>query len=176
MPSEIRGSDNFDSDSAGKVLQVVNTVIDTTASTTSSTYVPSIIALSITPTSNTSKILVSMNIKGGSDKGSFTVFRLYRDTTHITAASSNVSVAVHGTTVSGFLSTNYRPVTTHQENVQVTMSNQYLDSPNTTSSVSYNLYWRQRGGGASYINRAQAAFNDHNDYSVSTITLTEIGD
>jgi len=163
----------------GKVLQVVNTVIDATSSTTSTSYAASNLSLSITPTSATSKILVMMDVSASSTRGSFTVFRLYRGVSgsysELTGASSTQSVSAHGTGVSGFMTTWYNPVDTHQDNVAVSLSGKYLDSPSTTSAVDYKLYWRSRSGSLSYINRADSEGGDHNAHGVCTITLMEIG-
>lgn len=61
MPSEIRGSDNFNSDSAGKVLQVVE-ARDTSSITASVGTEATVVTLDITPSSVSSKILISYSV------------------------------------------------------------------------------------------------------------------
>jgi hypothetical protein len=163
----------------GSVLQVVNTVIDTFNSSTSSSYVASDILLSITPISTTSKILVKMNVWGASNKGAWATYRLYRGISgtysHISAASATHSVATYGTEASGFMSSWYNPTYDNHENKAVMMSGEYLDSPSSTTAVTYKLYYRPRSGGTAYINRTDHSTGaDHNSFGISSVTLMEI--
>ena len=67
MATTIRGSDNFDTNYVGKVLQVVNTSTDATTSTTSPSGFEAM-RLAITPTFQNSKILIMGTVYGsGSD-------------------------------------------------------------------------------------------------------------
>ena len=60
MPSEIKGSSNFDSDSAGKVLQVVSTTKTDTFTTSSTSFVDITgLSVSITPSSTSNKIKIT---------------------------------------------------------------------------------------------------------------------
>jgi hypothetical protein len=47
----------------------------------------------------------------------------------------------------------------------------FLDSPATTSAVTYKLQWRASSGGTLYLNRRG---NDTNFITFSTITVMEI--
>ena len=164
---------------AGSVLQVVNAMIPTFNSTTSTSFVPSSITASITPTSTSSKILIKMNVYMVGQKGSFCVGRLYRGIggsfSDLTGARSNNTVANEGTLTSGFITSIYNPVDTHHEHFHTTESGEYLDSPNTTSASTYTLYYRARSGNTAYINRASGGTgSDHHAYGISSVTLMEI--
>jgi hypothetical protein len=165
---------------AGKVLQVVSTNIDTFMSTTSNSYTPTSINLSITPSSTNSKILVSMDVICTSSMGSWSVLRLYRGIggsySHISQSRASHSTNMYGIDSSGFLSTFYNPSDTHHEHTAVMRSGKYLDSPNTTASVDYKLYWRVRDGNTAYINQCSSGTSgDHLSHGVSSVTLMEIG-
>ena len=112
----------------GKVLQVI-TATDTSArSTTSTSFVTasSTATVNITPSATSSKIFIictgSVSCGDGNDGWSTTI---YRDSTNIGNATSGLAT---GTSVTG-VQASYYPMT---------MS--ILDSPSTTSQVTYQLY------------------------------------
>jgi hypothetical protein len=113
---------------AGNVLQVLQGIFNSggAASTTSTTFVqfPNL-ALSITPTSASNKILVLMSTAFFGPSGQTMFITIARGATNL--GGSN-----------GFAQKNEIGWT------NTTMV--YLDSPNTTSSVTYNLYARVSGG------------------------------
>jgi len=130
----------------GSVLQVVNATASTQVSTTSATYVTTGLAATITPTSNTSKILILANpaIQGAASQN--TNLTLYK-------AGSNLLGAV------GFGYVNAGGQATNQITACL-----YLDSPATTSATTYEFYFKVSGGTAYFGVGA----------STSTITLMEI--
>ena len=165
MASTIRGSDNFDTaDNAtqteldalatGKVLQVVQGTTNATVSSTSTSFIEyTALSKSITPTSSNSKILVTVEASvrswGGTNyNGAW--FMIARDGTQITG---NWLVASYDYGNSGVQTRN---------NVSFT----YLDSPNTTSSVTYSNWGKLESG---------SNFGWGVGGSISTITLMEIG-
>jgi hypothetical protein len=79
MPSEIKGSSNFDSDSAGKVLQVVSNynALSGHIETTSTSDVASGISVTITPKSTSSKIHVSFNTTMVDSTGGYMSARMF---------------------------------------------------------------------------------------------------
>lgn len=120
--------------SGGKVLQVVTNHVDTIASyyidsaTPDTTQKLAALDTSITPTATDSKILITFSLCGEGHWQS--VFRLFRDNTEIGRSTQNSGQW------SGFKPVNY------DGNVDSTPDNYhfvYADTPNTTSSVSYNL-------------------------------------
>jgi 3D (Asp-Asp-Asp) domain-containing protein len=170
MPSEIKGSSNFDSDNAGKVLQVVSFAFtgdkDTTAQ--DNTFVDTGLTVNITPTSTSSKILVLASIGkiGSVTAGTMYNLRIVRDSTNILLGNADgaktLSSAGGATTLTG-------------ENASVTMN--YLDSPATTSETTYKVTYSGNGGEAVRINYSR---NDDNSdapsaKAASTITVMEIG-
>lgn len=134
----------------GSVLQVVQSILSTTITTTSSTFVNTGFSASITPKFATSKILVQCAITCANDVGSSgTTFAIYRGGSKVFPSTAMTTYA------QGYFGTN---------NWRQTMPLDYLDSPATTSSTTYTLYIAAYGGTA-YIS---------NDASQSTITLMEI--
>lgn len=137
--------------SAGVVLQVVNATFSSSFSTASSTYVSTGFGASITPKFATSKILILARVPVGFPAGVNNAgigVALYRNTTALYTPLAYEEFIV-GT-----------PVTPRW----VTSIN-WLDSPATTSSTSYNLYV------ASYLGGGTASVNETGPTS---ITLMEI--
>jgi hypothetical protein len=137
---------------ARKVLQVVNATFATSTTTTSATFVTSGLSASITPSSATSKILIIHDGAGdhrsATNVSCATIFRG-------TVAGTNLGNATFG------LLTLYVNATT----MISSMSMHYLDSPATTSSVTYTIGIRAAAG-ATLI----AQYNS----TPSVITLMEV--
>jgi hypothetical protein len=141
---------------SGTIKQVVTGTYNTLTTTTSSSQVDTNLSLSITPTANTSKILIligqsfgylqSLTGQGG------VIATLYRDSTEI---NGEVTMAfANHTTSSGSNSTLY-----------LRSGFWYYDSPATTSATTYKTMFSQRNTSTAYANRDGASF----------ITLMEIG-
>jgi hypothetical protein len=112
--------------SAGAVLQVVSATTTTTTTTTSTSYVDTNLSASITPSSSSNKILVLVtgNIQVndlGNNYGDAFV-NITRGSTEITA--TRIAVNFGSTTWTDYITS--APLT-------------YLDSPSTTSSVTYKV-------------------------------------
>lgn len=149
---------------SGKVLQVVSTTKDNSFSTTSSSFVDVTgMSATITPSSASNKILVLLNMatstsdtSGAADAG----FVLVRNTTEIakSTAGGTYNFTGHSTNRFGIgaIGTNG-------------MSVSHLDSPATTSAVTYKVQVNTQGG-TFYVNLDGGAVRG----SVSTITLMEI--
>jgi hypothetical protein len=112
---------------SGKVLQVVQSVLGTSFSTTSTTDVATGITASITPTSASSKILITLStideVVRLTGPNAFGVKKLLRGATAIVPS---ITVGIRGDGASG-LSTSGN------------FSYTYLDNPATTSSVTYSV-------------------------------------
>jgi hypothetical protein len=126
----------------GNVIQVVNgTILPTQLSVGSGgALVTTGISASITPSSSTSKILVMSNVTniysgGGIGMG----LAVYRGATQIYIHGYGQSPGYVGSLYSG------------TGGVLSFVSFPYLDSPSTTSSTTYSLYWGSYNGTA-YIN------------------------
>ena len=151
----------------GKILQVVQgtPVTSNTVTTTSDSYVdiPGM-TLSITPEATTSKILVSFILQIGVNTGWHANFQLLRDSTAIAIGDSYGS----------------RKQSTGDVGYNVSMLNvgtsQFLDSPATTSAITYKLQWAAESTGTIYLNRSHG-YTDNPNFStgISTITAMEVG-
>jgi hypothetical protein len=142
----------------GKVLQVVSTTYSTQTYISDTTFVDTNLSLAITPSSATSKILVlvtqqaSLLLAAGSSNTFSANGRLLRNSTTIMTMTN-----FHGDKDSA----NQDP-----DNGGV-LAMTYLDSPNTTSAVTY----KTQGS----TNSAQQAVAFQRSGSTSSITLMEIG-
>ena len=135
----------------GKVLQVVQGSTDTQveASFSSSTDVG--LSVSITPSSTGSKVLIIVQCAGCGTRDTSTYYRLTlrRDSTNLVDGFAQYVGNASGSGVETYPNT------------------VYLDSPNTTSAISYNLRATRQGGTANcYFNHSLPAF--------STIAAMEI--
>jgi hypothetical protein len=108
----------------GKIGQVINQTSTVDLSTTSTSY-SSIFSASITPSSTSSKILIThtaptyINLSNTSNMGNIAIFR---DSTNITTSGHNSSWHAYQSTTNG-------------NGVSI----MYLDSPSTTSAISYSV-------------------------------------
>lgn len=157
--------------SAGKVAQVLSTLKTDTFTTTSTTPV-TITGLSqtITPSATSSKILIIVSLAAGVSNadGNLAMFQLSggNTATYTGDAASNRKRTVHWIRRPGDSAT---PAAT---NMPMTMV--YLDAPNTTSAVTYNVTAAVNGGTA-FVNRSGIDTDDASwARSASTITVMEI--
>jgi len=138
----------------GSVLQVVQANNSTQYSTTSSTFVATGIAATITPTSATSKILAVVHVSdctNGYSNGSLLGLKLYRASSAIISFGYYVGFNTAGVVV----------------NDVGTCSTSYLDSPATTSATTYTVYINSS-------NNVGSMLVNYNTGSTSTVTLMEI--
>ena len=163
--------------SAGKILQVqTDQESSHTACTPDTQLVFKDIPLSkaITPSATSSKILVSFVLFGdcqGNDNHHY--FRVKRaisggSTTFITAADQSSRT---GTLFIGGMGNDSSGGTTP---TQITMSD-YLDSPSTTSAVTYTLQHTSHGSQRFYLNKTEDTNNqDAREDGISWITVKEV--
>lgn len=147
----------------GSVLQVVSTTKTDTFSTTSGTLVQITgLTATITPIATSSKVLVIANLQV-SDATNLdeTGFVLYRNSTQISLASGGSSF---NWTVRG-VGTDANPT-----KILCPVGLNFLDSPSSTSAITYSIYTQSNGSSVIYINRTT---ND-SIRATSTITLMEI--
>ena len=153
MTTTITGALGIDNIKAatGAVLQVVNFSVSDTTQSTSATWVDTLTTLAITPSSTSSKILVQVNMCGLEKNGTNTYvsFRLDRNGTAIYRIEGQAGY------------TNNSDL-----NSVGSSSTSYLDSPSSTSAVTYKVQMRNPSAtGVVYIGSSA---------STSTITLMEI--
>ena len=134
-----------------KIAQVLQATTATEVTTTSTSYVTTGLSLAITPTLNTSKILIltTMPVQTTvvAQNGNFTIFRG-------TVAGTNLATAV------GF------GVAYNDDTLNMSFAANFLDSPATTSATTYTV--GMKTSNASNTVKAQVGS------STSTLTLIEV--
>ena len=162
-----------DAISNGKILQVVQTVKTDTASITSSstnTFVDLTgLTVSITPSSASSKVLVTVSASVTQSTGMLHMM-LVRDSTNIVVGGSDGS-RLSSTMSSRFDSSPY----TFNNNITAAYS--FLDSPNTTSATTYKLQGTLGStySGTIFVNRVPATGDlGYAARTTSTITVMEV--
>lgn len=144
----------------GKVLQVVYASTNNGASSSSATLADTGLTATITPTLNTSKILVIYSQNGCGKSATSTTARM------TVALLRGATVLQYNTDITAFTGT------TTSLNVGVGASATYLDSPATTSATTYKTQFLSEGGVATIFVQDSYASTYK---SASTITLMEIG-
>ena len=141
----------------GNVIQTIQGSSNTAVSTTSTAYVTTGLSVTITPTNTSSKVLIHAQLTavgGGSAGGGFAI---YRNGSQIFAPSSLDAVG---------------PYMVYGSSVWQNVTFIYLDSPGSTSALTYTIYYRSYGGAAFQMNGGTGATNGA---GTSTITVQEIG-
>lgn len=152
----------------GSILQVVSTAKTDTFGTTSTSFTAVTgLSASITPLFSTSKILVVVHIGTGGTSGSNPQFRLSggNSGTYVGNADGSKTRASLGRRI---IASEPSDASVFGESIV------YLDSPNTTSSVTYQVEARTSAG-TIYVNRGGSEA-DTNVFSrtASSITLMEV--
>ena len=154
----------------GSVLQVISVTKSDTFSVagggSGSFFDITGLAVTITPTSSTSKILIMVCLScGSSNAAEHLAARVVRGTSNVVGVgdaigSRNQAMFAHGIN--------------HTDNSTRIMSSNYLDSPATTSATTYKVQGYNNSA-TFYLNRT-LAWSDSNHYSTgaSTITVMEI--
>jgi hypothetical protein len=154
---------------SGSVIQVVQTVFTTTASVSGSTWNEiTALATSITPTSASSKILIMPSIDYSAGVGYRTGVRILRNSTDILLGDSAGS-RIRASQLGRFIDSSEQMV--QQANKM------YLDSPATTSSITYRFYISAENatGTTLYVNRTVSDSDSTSHFrGTSTIILMEI--
>ncbi len=130
----------------GQILQVKQATITGTFSTTSTSFTDITgISVSITPKSSTSKIFIMVSMYRGCTAAVQTRFRLLRSGTpiYLSDAAGSRSQSSAGCYV-GNADVGY-----HFASVDL----KYIDSPSTTSAITYNMQLACQGGETIYIGR-----------------------
>jgi hypothetical protein len=140
MAVTIRGS--------GQVpVQVVQGTTTTTTSTTSTTYVATNLTATITPTNAANKILVMVSCNGIVNNAGYAgYYTVYRDSTNIGGGTQSALNLI-------------------QDYYLLPITINYLDSPATTSAITYTLYIKVESGSTN---------NANTNRNINTITLMEI--
>jgi hypothetical protein len=148
-----------------KIAQVLSTTLTTTTSRSSATFGDVTgLTVSITPTLNTSKILIIASVSVGTDSASAHFFgRLARGGTGIAVATSTGSRVATSQQVTS-------PITPVISSWNMT----FLDSPASTSALTYSVQCMSPSG-TIYVNSSYADVDNANyARAVSTITVFEV--
>ena len=140
----------FEPSGGGKILQVVQGVYSTQIVTSSQTYVTSELKASITPSSTSSKILVIAKVTafynaGGSGDPTGGSIALFRNGSNIVDVGSQMYSATNGSKGDAGIN--------------------FLDAPSSTSSLNYEIYFKQEYGGNQFC---------HDSDAPSSIILMEV--
>ena len=158
---------------AGSIVQVVQaTELDDHTSTTTSWADVSGMTVNITPSSASNKVLVQCCLTASADTR-YAGFKLLRDSTDIAIGNADGS---HRERITMSIGSN-----SSATNDNYCMRNRtitWLDSPSSTSALTYKLQWRiHHSTGNMYLNRVAVSSNDDEGWNArvpSTITVMEI--
>lgn len=169
LPSDGDGTILTTNSSVGKILQVKQTVKTDTTSRGGSSGTDALAAISglsvdITPSATTSKIYIITNLKLSSTN-CWARFQLRRGSTAI-YTGNNTGLSITDTTSFIYLANQFQ---------MFNINDNFLDSPNTTSQITYQVYWGARtDSSAMFLN--QTSYNTGNWLirTASSITAMEV--
>jgi len=153
---------------SGKILQVVSTTKTDHFSMASDTSTEITgLNVSITPSASTSKIYLMVNVGFGTAANTYVAFNLKRDSTLICVTTAVSGDSRRQSTASGHVNG-----TSFTENAAFN----FLDTPNTTSAISYKVFTSSLYASRSInINRTNATSDElYNQGVTSTITAMEV--
>jgi hypothetical protein len=158
--------------SSGRVLQVVSTIKQDTFSMSGASFVEITgLTASITPTTSSNKVLVQVSLGRVGPNigvGATVAFQLFRNSTVIGAGTPSGSQLA-----SSFVATS----STNGNYSSGGFAFQFLDSPSSTSSITYSVKMLAESSTTAYINRSYTGGTGSTTYesaSSSTITVMEI--
>jgi len=121
---------------AGSVLQIVEGTHSAQVSTALTTFQDASLSASITPSSTSSKILITVACSVYHGSAKFTELTIYRGATNLGTGTESSIGSVYG----------------GASDIWHNASIMYLDSPSTTSSTTYTLYYKKDPTGGSNAN------------------------
>lgn len=149
----------------GKVLQCLSATKTDSATNNNATFTTvSGLSVDITPSATSSKILVMWSININGNNGGSGI-QIARDSTAICIGDASGS---RKRTTGNTYTTNGA--------AHVTVAGQHLDSPSSTSQITYAIQWRSNGTQTDYLNRSESdGDNTDTNRTASNITVMEIG-
>ena len=150
----------------GPILQILQAVKTDVASTTSSTFAAiSGLSVDITPSSASSKMIITVDTKIG-NAGAAAYIKLVRDSTDIYVGDSGGESCLQQTyggsdTGEGYYGSPF-------------MGGTYLDSPSTASQITYAVHWKRENSVTLYLNRTGSDSDPYDGRSASSITVMEV--
>ena len=175
MASELRvdkivPTDGVPTGGGGGIVQVKQTVLDTVFSSNNTNYVDVTgMSVSITPKFNTSKILVMVTLRCAMNQSDrWSAYILLRDNQILfdgTADGSRTQCSIWHIPFVGTGTGN----TFGDKNIT------FLDSPASTSALTYKLQVKVQSGATAYVNRSMNDSNaDYGPRTSSSITVMEV--
>jgi len=172
------GSGNLSFAGTGKILQVKNAIKTDTASVTSNTFTDiSGLSISITPSSSSNKVLFRGYVSLGTEANTIMAIKIFRDSTEIGKSTADSTAANNSTATAAGL--NVSSVTSSVNNQMHQLQFEVLDSPNTTSAVTYKVQFAeislyQYASVAVYVNRPYHGTNASRHGVISSVTAMEV--
>ena len=172
------GNLSFGADQAGKILQVKNAIKTDTASVTSNTFTDiSGLSISITPSSSSNKILFRGYVSIGTEGNTNVAIKIFRDSTEIGKSTANSTAANNSTATAAGL--NVSSVTSSVKSQIHQLQFEVLDSPNTTSAVTYKVQFAeislyQYASVIVYVNRTYFTPSASLHGVISSVTAMEV--
>lgn len=172
------GNLSFGADQAGKILQVKNAIKTDTASVTSNTFTDiSGLSISITPSSSSNKILFRGYVSLGTESNTVMAIKIFRDSTEIGKSTASGTAANNSTATAAGL--NISSVTSSVKSQIHQLQFEVLDSPNTTSAVTYKVQFAeislyQYASVTVYVNRTYFTPSASLHGVISSVTAMEV--
>ena len=159
---------------AGKILQVKNTIKTDTASTTGDTFVDiSGLTISITPSSSSNKILFRGYVAMGTQLNGTGTLKIFRDSTEIGKSTADGTTADNSTGYMKILNAGSATTSGRSQVFQVQF--EVLDSPSTTSAITYKCQFAETHiNNTVYVNRPFAGTDADHHGVISSITAMEV--
>tara|TARA_R100000458_G_C8111948_1_gene134380 strand:+ start:32 stop:592 length:561 start_codon:yes stop_codon:yes gene_type:complete len=159
----------------GSILQVIQTQKTDTGSSAAATFTNLTgMTVTITPTAASSKILISSVLSGNGSAATYChYFRYYRSISGGAATAIGVGDAASNRQQASWVQHTYPDGTLKCD----TISNKWLDSPNTTSAITYTIQHRRSGSNAGtfyYGRNKDDGDSDTVGRFPSTLTVMEI--
>jgi hypothetical protein len=153
---------------AGTILQVAGAVLTGVTSTTSSSFVDiSGLSVTMTPRSAASRFFVTVTVSGARSSGS------NNNGNGLLAIRRNDAVLSPIADAAGSRATGSAPLGSNTSGN--TDSVQWVDSPNTTSAVTYKAVFRRAAQGTVFVNRDESdSDSSSNRRYASEITVMEV--
>ena len=145
----------------GGIIQIKQGIITAPVSTgTSGSFIDTGLSATITPTSNTSKVFCMVSLGSiSSTAGTSVGFRLVRGSTDIGMPNSTS------------LQSGFTNIYDADQQLLASANFNFLDSPATTSSITYKVTWRNSGN-TTWLGRYIGSATNYN--GVSTLILMEV--
>ena len=163
---------------AGNILQVKNAIKTDTASVTNNTFTDiSGLSISITPSSSSNKILFRGYVSIGTLGNTNVAIKIFRDSTEIGKSTANSTTANNSTATAAGL--NVSSVTSSVKSQIKQLQFEVLDSPNTTSAVTYKVQFAeislyQYASVIVYVNRTYFTPSASLHGVISSVTAMEV--